>query len=142
MKNFKKNARNHQLGLSLLEIMVVLAIISLVVGLGAPRVMENFGRAKSQAVKIQLADLKGALQLFYLDVGRYPTESEGLDALLEKPESANGWNGPYADEATLEDPWQRRFIYNSPGDTKPFDLFSLGRDGYPGGSKEDTDIYL
>jgi len=130
-------------GISLLEIMVALAIISLVVGLAAPRLMENFGRAKSQAAEIQMNGVKGALQLFYIDVGRYPSESEGLEALLRQPSGKSGWKGPYLDKSEdIQDPWGRVLLYRTPGKEAPFDLYTYGRDGHPGGTREDSDIYL
>lgn len=123
--------------------MVVLAIIALIAGLAVPRLMSSFGRAKSQAAEIQLTNLKGALQLYYIDVGRYPSEAEGLDALLAAPTGAEGWHGPYVDDdAGLNDPWKRRYIYHFPGAKGPFDLLTYGRDGRAGGSNEDSDISL
>ena len=135
--------RKSNAGITLLEIMVVLAIIALVVGLAAPRIMENFGRAKSQAAEIQMNGVKGALQLFYIDVGRYPSEAESLEALLRQPSGAPGWKGPYLDKSKdIQDPWGRLFLYRSPGKEAPFDLYTYGRDGHPGGTREDNDIYL
>lgn len=146
MKNSRSDAsvpRKKNSGISILEIMVVLAIISLVVGLAAPRVMENFGRAKSKAAEIQMSSVKGALQLFYIDVGRYPSEAEGLDALLREPSDASNWRGPYLDrEEDIQDPWGRVYLYRSPGNERAFDLYTLGRDGHSGGTSEDSDIYL
>jgi general secretion pathway protein G len=136
-------SRNPQSGVTLLEIMIVLAIIALIVGFGAPRLMESFGRAKLQAAEVSMANLKGAVQLFYIDTGRYPTEAEGLAALLDMPASATGWKGPYLDgEADLTDPWGRPFLYAAPGASAPFSLSTLGRDGTPGGQGEDSDISL
>lgn len=137
-KTRKKNA-----GLSLLEIMVVLGIIALVVGLSAPRVMQNFGRAKSQAAEIKMNGVKGALQLFYIDIGRYPSEAEGVGALLREPAGATDWRGPYVDtQEDIQDPWGRQFLYRVPGKDKPFDLYTYGRDGHLGGTREDSDIEL
>jgi general secretion pathway protein G len=138
-----RRARRRERGMTILEIMVVLAIIALVVGLGAPRVMDSFQRAKGQTARVALADLQSAVQLYYIDTGRYPTEAEGLDALLTPPPGVTGWQGPYLEnEEKLLDPWQRRVIYRAPGQTGPFELISLGRDGQPGGSREDSDISL
>ena len=140
-----KNApkRKASAGISLLEIMVVLAIIALVVGLAAPRLMDNFGRAKSQAAEIQMNGVKGALQLFYIDVGRYPSEADGLEALIRQPTGATDWNGPYLDNnEETQDPWGRAFLYRIPGKESPFDLYTYGRDGHPGGTREDSDITL
>lgn len=139
----KTKNRNARAGLSLLEIMVVLAIIALVVGLAAPRLISSFGRAKGQAAQIQLANIKSALQLFYIDVGRYPTEAENLDALVSAPAGSTGWQGPYLDKQDgVLDPWGRRFIYHFPGNTGAFDLMTYGRDGKAGGNSEDSDISL
>lgn len=139
----RPSRRNTRKGVSLLEIMIVLAIIALVVGLAAPRVIESFGRAKSQAASVQMNGIKGALQLFYVDVGRYPTEAEGLNALLQQPSGAANWKGPYIDAATdITDPWGRVYLYRSPGRERAFDLYSYGRDGHLGGTNEDSDITL
>ncbi|MEN9411521.1 MAG: type secretion system protein GspG [Pseudomonadota bacterium] len=139
----RRPARNPQSGVTLLEVMIVLAVIALIVGFGAPRLMESFGRAKSQAAEVSMANLKGAVQLFYIDTGRYPSEAEGLSALLAAPDGVTGWKGPYLDgEADLTDPWGRPFTYASPADAAPFSLSTLGRDGQPGGQGEDSDISL
>jgi general secretion pathway protein G len=138
-----RRPRNPQSGVTLLEIMIVLAIIALIVGFGAPRLMESFGRAKSQAAAVSMANLKGAVQLYYIDTGRYPTEAEGLGALLADPGGATGWRGPYLDgEADLTDPWGRPFLYAFPAEAAPFSLSTLGRDGVAGGQGEDSDISL
>ena len=138
-----RTRRRRTAGLTLLEMMVVLAIIALVVGLGAPRLMENFGRAKSQAAGAAMANLRAAVQLYYIDTGRYPSEAEGLDALLQAPSGTTGWAGPYLDDAKATvDPWGRGYLYRFPGAGGGFDLVTLGRDGQPGGSGEDSDITL
>jgi general secretion pathway protein G len=135
--------RNPKAGLTLLEVMVVLAIVALIAGLATPRLMESFGRAKSQTAKIQMENLKGAIQLFYLDVGRYPSEAEGLQALVVAPQGADGWLGPYLESDTHKsDPWERPFLYRSPADEKPFEIMTYGRDGRAGGTREDSDISL
>jgi len=129
-------------GVTLLEVMVVLAIIGLIATLAAPRIIDSFGRAKSQTARVQLENVKAGLQLFYIDVGRYPSEAEHLSALLVKPAGVETWSGPYVDEESLTDPWARELLYRQPGQSSDFDLFSYGRDGQPGGEKEDSDIYL
>lgn len=139
----KQRSRNRQAGLTLLEVMVVLAIIALVAGLATPKLMESFGRAKSRTAALQMENLKGAVQLFYIDVGRYPTEAEGLEALLVAPASLDGWRGPYLDgPGSINDPWERRYLFSAPGTTQPFELQTYGRDGKAGGSNEDSDISL
>ncbi|MVO18478.1 type II secretion system major pseudopilin GspG [Parasedimentitalea huanghaiensis] len=135
--------RKRNAGISLLEIMVVLAIIALVVGLAAPRLMGNFGRAKTMVAEAQMENVKGALQLYYIDLGRYPSEAEGLKALLSAPTGAKGWRGPYMDkEEDISDPWGRILLYRSPGTDKAFDLVTYGRDGHPGGENEDGDLSM
>ncbi|MEP3893192.1 MAG: type II secretion system major pseudopilin GspG [Litorimonas sp.] len=128
-------------GISLLEVMVALAIIAMVAALVAPRVMGSFGRAKSKAAEIQLTNIKGALQLYYLDVGQYPSETDGLSGLLTQPTAASNWNGPYIDNSDdIQDPWGRPIRYTFPTENGGFGLLSLGRDGQPGGTQEDKDI--
>jgi general secretion pathway protein G len=105
--------------------------------------MENFGRAKSQATEIKMTFLTNSLQLFYIDVGRYPTEAEGLSALSENPGTLLGWSGPYIDSLEdISDPWGRDFLYTSPAENKPFEIKTLGRDGIEGGEGEDADVHL
>jgi general secretion pathway protein G len=138
-----RTSRNPQAGVTLLEVLVVLAIIALVVGLAAPRLMDSFGRAKSRTAAIQIENVRGAVQLFYLDVGRYPSEAEGLPALIAAPDGATGWVGPYLDGAEdLDDPWGRPYLYRSPAEDKPFSITTYGRDGRAGGTSEDSDISL
>jgi len=134
--------RNADAGVTLLEVLVVLAIIALIAGLAAPRLMDSFGRAKGQAAEIQLTNVSSALQLYYLDVGSYPAEAEGLGALIEAPVAVDGWQGPYLNQSDLTDPWGREWIYQQPGSNGRFDLQSLGRDGQLGGNNEDADISL
>ncbi len=134
-----RGKRNSRSGLSLLEVMIVLAIMALVVGIAAPRIVGSFGRAKSQTAQVQMANLRAAVQLFYLDVGRYPSEAEGLGALLHVPQGGTNWRGPYLDkEGGLIDPWGRR--YEMRLDVSGFTILSYGRDGQPGGEGEDADL--
>jgi len=143
VRSFKiKSLRRRDAGVTLLEIMVVLAIIALITTLAAPRIIDRFGRAKSQAARIQAENIKAALQLYYIDVGRYPTEAENLNALLESPAISSNWAGPYAQERDLVDPWGRVFLYRRTGKNGEFDLLSYGRDGQPGGTREDADTNL
>lgn len=115
-------------GISLLEIMIVLAVIALIMGLVTPRVIGYFGRAKTQTAEIQMTHLKGALQLMYIDMGRYPSEAEGLTDLITAPAGSTGWQGPYLeDPAGLNDPWNRQYLYRFPGEEKAFDLTTYGR---------------
>jgi general secretion pathway protein G len=131
-----------QRGLTLVEMLVVLAILALVVGLVAPRVVEYLGRAKSTTAKLQIENLAAGLDLFRLDVGRYPNQPEGLAALVQRPGGAAAWKGPYIKgDGVPNDPWGHPYTYRIPGrDGRPFDLLSLGADGAPGGTGENQDI--
>ena len=106
-----------------------------------PRVFQSLGRANSEVAKSQMATVGGQLELFKLDVGRFPTTQEGLGALVTAPSGASNWNGPYIkDPKSLKDPWGRDFVYKSPGDKGAYDLLSLGADGKEGGDGENRDV--
>ena len=139
-KKTNHNQRFNQKGLTLIELLVVLAILAFLATLVAPRVITYLGRAKSDVARSQIANITSALELFYFDVGRYPTPEEGLNSLVIKPENLVEWRGPYLkEEKGLTDPWGSAYLYTL---TNP-DLFvvsSLGRDGELGGSDEDSDI--
>ena len=128
-------------GFTLVELLVVLAILGLLVALAAPRVMKYLGSARSDTARIQIEKLSGILDLYRLDVGRYPTDQEGLRALVEKPAQVDSWNGPYLkNRESLTDPWGAPYTYRSPGQHGEFDLYSLGADGKEGGEDADKDI--
>ena len=111
-------------GFSLIETLVVMAIIGLIMGLVGPRVMSVLGDSREKAAKMQMQNLGAALEVFYLDIGRYPTSEEGLGALVQRPASLNGWNGPYLRGTSLpKDPWGGPFSYLVPGaDGEPYDI--------------------
>ncbi|MBM3601864.1 MAG: type II secretion system protein GspG [Alphaproteobacteria bacterium] len=144
MRRFSSRWRaiSDQRGLTLVEMLVVLAILALVVGLVGPRVVDYLGRAKSTTARLQIENLAAGLDLFRLDLGRYPTQQEGLAALVQRPAGAAAWKGPYIKGDGLpNDPWGRPYSYRLPGrDGRPFDLLSLGADGAPGGTGENQDI--
>lgn len=127
-------------GFTLIELLVVLVILTLLAGLVGPRVMNQLGGAKSKTAALQIADLDKSLELFKLDVGRYPTTAEGLDALVNKPANAMGWNGPYLKGGVPTDPWGKPYAYTSPAANGGFEIVSLGADGAPGGTGENADI--
>jgi len=128
-------------GFTLVELMVVLAILGMIIGLVGPRVMKQLGSAKADTAKLQIEDLGAALDLFYLDNGRYPGTVEGLQALVQAPAGANDWNGPYLKKRKVpDDPWKNAYHYQSPGQNGPYDLFSYGADNMPGGDKDNADV--
>ena len=121
-------------GFSLVEMLVVLAIIGMIVGLVGPRVLNYLSESKVKTAQIQMENIASALDLFYLDAGRYPTTEEGLVALVRQPSGLPSWNGPYLKSATApHDPWGHDYIYRAPGQNGPFDVGSLGPTGKEGG---------
>lgn len=126
-------------GFTLLELMVVLAILALLGGLVGPKVLDYLGKAKSRTAIVQIAELEKTLDNFKLDVGRYPTAEEGLDALVKRPASANLWSGPYIKEVP-KDPWNNPYKYANPGAGGGVEILSLGADGIAGGDGENADI--
>jgi len=137
----RDDRRRRQGGYTLVELLVVLAILGLLVAIAAPRLIKYLGSAKSDTAKIQVEKLGGVLDLYHLELGRYPTDDEGLESLIERPPQADSWNGPYLkNRDSLIDPWGRPYIYRSPGQHGDFDLFTLGADGGEGGDGEDKDI--
>ncbi len=130
-----------QSGFTLIELLVVLAILGMIVAFVTPQVLKYLGRAKTDSAHIQIENIAGALDLFRLDVGRYPTQVEGLAALVEHPAGLNSWNGPYLKQKSVPpDPWGRPYSYKIPGDHGEYDLYSLGADDAPGGSGENQDV--
>lgn len=127
-------------GFTLLELLVVIVIIGLLAGYVAPRYFSQVGKSEIQVAKAQIESLEKALDQFRLDVRRYPTAEEGLEALVAKPSSAASWSGPYLKKAVPADPWGRPYVYRVPGEKSEFQLISLGRDGKAGGIGEDADI--
>ncbi len=137
--------RRSRPGFTLIEILVVIAVISLLAALVAPNVFRHVGTAKDAAAKSQVEMLGAALDAYRLDNGRYPTSEQGLQALWEEPSSdprPNNWKGPYLRKPVPNDPWGNPYSYLCPGDNSPqgYDLVSFGADGKAGGEGEDTDI--
>lgn len=129
-------------GFTLLELLVVIVIIGLLAGYVAPRYFSQVGRSEIQVARAQIDSLEKALDQFRIDVRRYPSAEEGLDALVAKPAAAGNWNGPYLKKAVPADPWGRAYVYRTPGARAgaEFEVVSFGRDGKAGGSGEDADI--
>lgn len=122
-------------GFTLVEILVVITIIGLIMGLVGPRVLNYLTESKIKAARIQIESFAGALDLFYLDLGRYPTTAQGLAALAQRPGGASAWNGPYLKNGAVpNDPWGHPYVYRSPGEHGAFDIVSYGSSGQEGGT--------
>jgi general secretion pathway protein G len=135
------SGRRRQAGFTLIEIMVVMVIIGLLMALVGPNLIGRSEKAKSQAAAMQIERLGTVLDTFRLDVGRYPTTQEGLQVLVQRPMGVDRWDGPYINKGVPKDPWDRPYIYRSPGEAgRPYDLYSLGADGAPGGTDNNRDI--
>lgn len=141
MRFFITNHREAR-GFTLVELLVVLAILGLLVGLVGPQVMKTLGGSKTKTARIQIEELSGALDIYRLEIGRYPTTAEGLVSLVENTGDAKNWNGPYLKKSKVpKDPWGYDYEFRSPGEHGAVDIWSLGRDNREGGDGEDQDIY-
>ena len=126
-------------GFTLVELLVVLAILGMLAALVGPQVLNQLGGAKSKSATIQIRDFEQALELYKLDVGRFPRSGEGLEALVRQPSGAKGWNGPYLKKDELPmDPWGNPYEYRVSG--SKIEIISYGADGRAGGSDEDADV--
>lgn len=133
--------RKEEAGFTLLELLVVLAILGLLYAIVGPQVIRYLGSSKSQTAAIQVKNVASALQLYKLDAGNFPTNDEGLKALVQAPPSASMWNGPYlADSSALTDPWGHPYQMLTPGKHGEVDVFTLGSDNAPGGTGEARDV--
>jgi general secretion pathway protein G len=128
-------------GYTLLELLVVIAILALIIGFAAPKVIGYFERSKTKAAEIQISNITAALDLYRLDMRHYPTSDEGLKALIEAPPNVKNWDGPYLTRRDgIIDPWGRPYIYTLSSDGDHVIVSSLGADGKPGGTGEDSDV--
>lgn len=133
--------RQGEEGYTLIEILVVITIIGLVVGLIGPRVLNYLGESKVKTAKIQIQGFSSALDLYYLDTGRYPSGAEGLGALIQRGSGIASWNGPYLKGGNVpNDPWGKAYIYRSPGEHGAYDILSYGADGQEGGTGTASDV--
>lgn len=138
--NFRA-ARHWQRGFTLLELMVVLLILALLASIAAPRVTKYLRKAKSQTASIQINALAAAVDSFHLDLGRFPSNEEGLKALVDRPANATNWDGPYVTKRdSLTDPWGTQYLYKIPGRSTEYDLYTLGSDHKEGGEGDAQDI--
>jgi general secretion pathway protein G len=128
-------------GFTLVEMLVVLTIIGLILGLVGPRVLHYLGDSRTKTAKLQIESFGSALDLFYLDTGHYPTTSEGLDVLVQRPTGIEIWNGPYLKGGRVpRDPWGNTYQYRSPVERASYEIVSYGSDGREGGTGSAADI--
>jgi general secretion pathway protein G len=138
-KNPHRSARER--GMTLIEILVVLVLIGIVMGIVGGNFLSRGEEAKAKAAKIEIGQIAQTLDLYKLEVGRYPTTSEGLQALVQAPSGVANWNGPYWKKSTLpKDPWGNDYKYVSPGQGGPYDIVSYGADGKEGGEGVNRDV--
>ena len=141
MAQASSHAGRRQAGFTLVELLVVLVILGLLASVAAPQAMRYLGGARHNAAKLQHQGIATALDLYRLDLGRFPSQEEGLAALVQRPPGQERWGGPYIRKAEqLQDPWQRPWRYRVPGEHGAYDLFSLGADDRPGGDGEARDV--
>ena len=141
MPHINVERRQGQLGFTLIELLVVLLILGLLAGLVGPRVLKSLGGAKTKTAQLQIEEFGAGLDLFHLEVGRYPTTEEGLQSLSTRPTGVSNWNGPYLRKNDIPvDPWGNAYHYRAPGEHSDYDLYSFGRDNADGGEGEDQDV--
>jgi general secretion pathway protein G len=141
-RSFVRTARRDRAGgFTLVELLVVLVILSLVMGLVGPRVLSYLSSSRERAAKLQIESFASALDLFFLDNGRYPSASEGLAALVKRPAGSDKWGGPYLQQTDVPpDPWGNAYEYRVPGTRAPYVIVSYGSDGQKGGTDDGADI--
>ena len=127
-------------GFTLLELLVVMVIIGLLAGYVGPKYFEQIGKSETKTAKAQIDALGKALDQYRIDTGRYPSSEQGLSALYKKPSNESKWSGPYLKKNIPNDPWDKPYIFKSPGEHGDYDLYSLGKDGQLGGEKESEDV--
>ena len=133
----RRNAR----GMTLIEILVVLVLIGVVLGIVGGNFIGKGEKAKADAAKIEIGQISQTLDLYKLEIGRYPTTQEGLQALIAAPAGVTNWNGPYWKKTSVpKDPWGNEYKYTSPAQAAPYEIISLGADGREGGEGPNKDI--
>jgi general secretion pathway protein G len=133
----KIQSRRGERGFTILEIVIVFILLAGIMAFVGPKIFEQMGKAKSSEAKIHIQDLAGRIEMYRLEVGRYP---ENLQSLVKQPPGLDKWNGPYAKDTDLKDVWGNDYRYTTPGQGKGFDLVSLGADGKDGGEGDNRDV--
>ena len=128
----KRHTKRSEAGFTLMELIVVMVILGMLAAVVGPRIYDNLMKGKDQIAKMQISELESALMLFSFDTGRFPSTADGLQALVQNPAGLNSWQGPYLRKGVPNDPWERPYIYKSPGEHSDFDLCSVGADGIEG----------
>jgi len=136
-RNNRKSPRSA--GFTLIELLIVMIILGLLAALVAPKMFQKVGSSRQKAAKAQISMLATALDAFRLDVGRYPTTDQGLNALRTNP-GHGAWDGPYMSKEIPKDPWGQDYVYQCPGEHGDYDLYSLGADKQEGGEGENADV--
>ena len=131
--------RRNQRGFSLMELMIVMVILGLLASLVGPAMFKRLGTAKQKTAKTQIGMLMTALDAYRLDMGHYPTQQEGLEALVVNP-GEEKWDGPYLKKGVPLDPWDSEYIYQNPGEHGEVDIVALGADKQEGGEGENADV--
>ena len=132
-------SKNNQ-GFTLIELLIVMVILGLLAALVGPRLFGHVGKSERKAAKSQISLFETGLGLYRLDVGKFPTTEQGLQALREKPDGVESWDGPYLEKEVPLDPWGHPYVYEYPGKHGDYDIVSLGADGRYGGEEENSDI--
>ena len=134
------NNKKKERGFTLIELLIVMIILGLLAALVAPRMFGKVGKSQQKAAKSQISLFETAIDTYRLDVGRFPTTQQGLDALREKPDDADNWDGPYLSKELPKDPWGEPYVYRYPSDHSDYEIISYGADKQPGGEGDDADI--
>ena len=135
-----KDIMDKNRGFTLIELLIVMVILGLLAALVAPRMFGKTVSSRQKAAKAQISLFETAIDTYRLDVGRFPTTQQGLDALRTAPSGVDNWDGPYLPKQVPADPWGNPYVYRYPGEHGDYDIISLGADGAPGGEEANADI--
>lgn len=137
---YRRRSTRHEAGFTLLELLVVMVIIGLLAGYVAPRFFGQLDKSEVKTAQAQIVALDKAIAQYRLDTGHYPSNEQGLAALVTRPGNEPKWGGPYLEKNVPPDPWGNPYLYKNPGEHRDYDLFSYGKDGRPGGEGVNADV--